>query len=113
MGFSAALLVLTATSCSTTSFLGLSRSSYVDEELARLNESAERIAAMEERVGQIDRLEGDVGELRREVDDMRESEREIRRMAEVFQTRLDELPEETLRELARAIEEYLDSDGGD
>jgi len=47
------------------------------------------------------------------VDDMRESEREIRRMAEVFQTRLDELPEETLRELARAIEEYLESDGGD
>ena len=95
------------TSCSTSSFMGLSKASYVDNEIQRLSRTADEIELLKSTMKELEGLSGDVDALKEEVDQVIAIEEELLAMVETFRNRLDELPEETLRELIQAIEAHL------
>lgn len=111
------MVIFTATtfaSCTSTSVLGLSRASYVDEEIQRLNGTDADVQQLRDELEDLQELTGLVEGLNLEIDGLeddlvasQEADRKIFLMAEEFQNRLDSLPRETLLELKSAIEAYL------
>ena len=98
--------LLLVTSCSTSSFMGLSKSAYVDSEIQRLGETADEIELINSRIAGLDAISAEVTALREEVRDVKATEEELQDMAIVLQSRLNSIPEDTLKELVKAIESY-------
>jgi archaellum component FlaC len=105
--------LLLVTSCSTSSFMGLSKSAFVDSEFQRLGETADEIESINSRMAELDgisaELDGisaEVTALREEVTEVRATEEELQDLAIVLQSRLNSIPEDTLKELVKAIESY-------
>ena len=116
--FAAAAGLMALGSCSSTSVMGLSRASYVDGELEELNARTEEMESLRSRLDElsglserVDALDEDMADLNRSVDETRETEQELRSLAGEFERRLDEMPENTLRELVEAILDRLDGSG--
>ncbi len=93
-------------SCSTSSFMGLSKSAYVESELQRLGETADEIDLINSRITELDAISAEVTVLRGEVNEVKATEDELQNLAIVLQSRLDAIPEDTLKELVKAIESY-------
>jgi hypothetical protein len=98
--------LLLVTSCSTSSFMGLSKSAYVDSEIQRLGETADEIELINSRIAELDAISAEVTTLRDEVNEVRATEKELQDMAIVLQSQLSSIPEDTLKELVNAIESY-------
>jgi hypothetical protein len=98
--------LLLVTSCSTSSFMGLSKSAYVDSEIQRLGETADEIELINSRIAELDAISAEVTALRDEVNEVRATEKELQDMAIVLQSQLSSIPEDTLKELVNAIESY-------
>ena len=86
--------------------MGLSKSAYVDGELQRLGETADEIELINSRITELDNISAEVTALREEVIQVRASEEELQDLAIVLQSRLNSIPEDTLKELVKAIEAY-------
>lgn len=101
--YKAIAIVLTVlflgTGCSTTGFLGLAKESYV-KQLGEENEQ------LKEELDSIKRDMDKVLELADEIEDLEELTKDVK-------SKLDELPEETLRKIVLILQEYLDGKGGD
>ena len=99
-------LILTA-GCSTTSVMGLAKTSYVDE----VKLDSDRVLA------EVDELRGQVNDMQEVADQMeamknemeatRQATEELQQLADQVTARLEALPQETLRRLADLIEQYL------
>ena len=102
----AVTLVLLLGSCTSTSFLGLSRASHVEAEIEGMKTELDQLQAMENELAQAEE------KLARAVDDARrlqEAIDELNLLADEFEDELDDIPEETLRELMEAIDAHLNN----
>ncbi len=77
--------------------MGLSKSAYVDGELQRLGETADEIELINSRITELDNISAEVTALREEVIQVRASEEELQDLAIVLQSRLNSIPEDTLK----------------
>jgi len=114
IALSAVLLLLLLSSCATTGFLGfLATTKYVDGRLeqsaaaagARLDQTRQELAGVTADMERFKQQAARIETLGEEVERAQALVREL-------ESRLGELPAETLRRLAGLIQEYLDS-GGD
>ena len=102
--------------CASASFLGLAKQSSVDEteartraDLARLDDEIRRLEEdRTDRDARLEALAADIGRLTGQMDDVAKSRDELMALADEVEKRLEDLPEETLRELVDALEAYLD-----
>ena len=106
--FIAAAGYLALTSCSTTSVMGLSKASYVDGELEKLNARTEEVDRLEARLDELSVLEDKVDALNGAVGEAKAADEELRGLAAEFAEKLDELSRDTLMELVEAIMEHLE-----
>lgn len=106
-----AVLILLLGSCTTSSFMGLSRSSHVDAQLAEMESEIEQLRAMEKELEEAleneDRLQAAVDELKLITDDFT---LKLESVAGEIRAELEGIPDETLRDLVDAIESYLESE---
>jgi hypothetical protein len=108
---SAALLTLLV-SCSTSAFMGLSKASYVESEIQRLNQTVDAVEEIRAEITEIERLAGKVEEFRTELNEVKAVEEELIEMADTIKARLDKMPEAVMRELVAALEAYLSEKNG-
>lgn len=117
---SAITMAVFLSSCTSTSVLGLSRSSYVDDEIKQLQNTDAEVQRLESEVDDLRSLTDDIQRIDEQIDDLEggladavEADREIRSMADEFKQRLKSIPRETLMELKSAIETYLTASAGE
>ncbi len=95
----AAALMFLMSSCTSSSFMGLSKSSHVDAELEDLKAE----------IAYLESLKSDLELALDNEDRLQESIEELNRLASDLSEELDDIPDETLRQLVSAIEAYLAS----
>lgn len=110
-------------SCSTSSFMGLSKSKYVDNEITEMNQSVESITDLETRLAEVERIAGNAANLDAEMqqviqigDDLTASNTALTTRVDdltasdtVLHTRVDALPTDIVAGLINAMQAYLDS----
>lgn len=110
----AALTLLSG--CATQGLFGfIATTQYVEREMQEADERSrnnlrtvnERVSALDEEVDGLKSQSDQVAALISEVEETQAATEELQAMAKQVRTRLDTLPEETIRELARILEEYL------
>ena len=84
--------------------MGLSKASYVDEELRSVEADLEELNSLNDELSDLTR---DIEEALASDQELREALDELNSMAGDFSRKLDEIPDQTLRELVEAIETYL------
>ncbi|MBN2533930.1 MAG: hypothetical protein JXB88_13655 [Spirochaetales bacterium] len=95
-----------STSCSTTGFLGLARESYaneIQEENKKLKEENEQL---KEEINTIKKDMEKVLDLADNIENLEELTKEVK-------SKLDKLPEATLRKIVSILQKYLDEKDGD
>lgn len=105
----AGLSVMLLASCSTSSFMGLSKSKYVDNEINGINQSLESIAALEARMVEVERVASEVADFEKEIARVIRIRDELSASNAELKTRVDGLPNEIMVGLVNAIQAYLDS----
>ena len=102
-----AILVLLS-GCTTTSFAGLAKTSYVDEVSAGGQATREELAGLERQVQEMRQLADQLEVIIRAMDETRAATEELQELAGLVEARLDALPRESLRLLVESIQAYLD-----
>ncbi len=95
--------------CATTSFLGLAKTSYVDQKTqANRQEILQRLEALQGQVEQITEVTGDLKALVRDIAETKQATEKLQELAKQVEGRFQEIPRETLRELMELIRRYLE-----
>ena len=107
------LLALTATlllvaGCTTTSFAGLAKSTYVDEVSAGGQATQEELGELERQVQEMQELTDQLEIVIQAMEETRAATAELQELARQVELRLDALPRESLRLLVESIQAYLD-----
>jgi septal ring factor EnvC (AmiA/AmiB activator) len=113
-----ALAALLSSGCATTGFLGfLATTKYVDGKVEasakqardELQETRADLEQTRKEVERIQQLAGQMEGMQSEVTRMQKATEELKRLVQELESRLAQLPDQTLRQLADLIQAYLSS----
>jgi uncharacterized membrane protein (DUF106 family) len=93
--------------CTTTSFAGLARASYVDRVDASTQAAQKDLAALQKQVDDVKAAADRMQELAAQMEQTQKATADLQQLARQVQERLSDLPRETLEMLVKSIQEYL------
>lgn len=105
----AGLSIMMLTSCSTSSFMGLSKSKYVENEINEINQSLASIEELENRLLEVEHVASNISTLEDKVDQVIKIENDLIASNTALKTRIESLPTEILVGLVNAIQAYLET----
>jgi methyl-accepting chemotaxis protein len=100
-------LVLSIGACTTTSFAGLAKSSYVEEIDTAAGQTRSELEELQREVAEMKDLADQLESIIAAMEETRKATEELQVLAGVVEDRLESLPRETLRLLAQTIETFL------
>jgi TolA-binding protein len=111
------LAVAVLSGCATSGFLGfLATTDYVEREVkeartqsrSEIRELHQRVDSMQNDVEEMKQVREQLSELVAQVEETRAATEELQRLADDVRTRLDRMPRETIEELTRILQQYLE-----
>ncbi len=114
----ASVLVLSLLGCTNTGFLGfIATTGYVDKHLAtakdetqaQIAETSNEVNKVRSDVETLNRLKSTLQSLIDDVQQTKESTQELKDLTRELQSKLDSIPEATLRTLVEVLQDYLDN----
>ena len=106
LALSAVLILLAG--CTTTSFAGLAKISYVDDVSAGGQTTQEELDELESQVQAMQQLADQLEAIIQEMEATRAATQELQELAKLVEARLETLPRESLRLLVESIQAYLE-----
>ena len=105
----AVLLVFTGCATADNGLFGyFATTDYVKKQLEDTKKTTEsEINATKKDVAEIKALTGEIKDLLNQVSRTKQSTEELQKLAKALQTRLNDLPRETLRKMVKILEDYL------
>jgi methyl-accepting chemotaxis protein len=101
-------ILLLVTGCTTTSFAGLAKTSYVDQVSTAGQETQSELEDLGVRVAEIQELADQLEEVIAAMEETRAATEELQELARIVETRLESLPKDTLRLLVESIQSFLE-----
>jgi outer membrane murein-binding lipoprotein Lpp len=94
--------------CTTTSFAGLARTSYVDEVSAAREATQSELEQLRVEVDAMQELADQLEEVIAAMEETQRATEELQELAAIVEARLESLPRETLRLLVESIQAFLE-----
>ena len=102
-------VILILSGCTTTGFLGLAKTTYVDERFAETDEKIiTELEQLRKDIEQITELTDELDNLLNEISATKQATEDLQELAKGIEARFKELPKETLYQLVQIIQHYLE-----